>query len=194
MDYDMQLETTDQLRARLVALGVVALLVLIALVAILQGFDIPKAFSIDTLIRAEGATPVHMFVAAFASGLFFLPVPIEVAFILGVRNGMNPLLAVLGTVAGFVLGHTISYLIGLKLSHFVRFIVSPKKLYGLRRKVNKYGSWAVLAFNLLPAPSPQLTFGLGIARYNMVRLIILVVLGNLVKYVAIASFLLFTGA
>ena len=185
-------ETTEHIRPRLYAL-----LVLVLLGVGAGGFAVYSIFSgslvvSDVIPDFEVLTPVTLFYAAFLSGLFFVPVPIELAFIAGVRAGSPYIPSAVAVMGGFALGNLVSYLVGWKLSRFVMHLVNAKQMYGLRRKVNTYGGYAVLAFSLLPAPTPQLNFALGMARYNMARLFSLFFVGMLIKYVAIGLFFMLT--
>lgn len=185
-------ETTEHLKPRAIALGA-ALIIAISLitwVGITQGAYLP---SLDELLSAEGANSLTVLIAGFLSGLFFLPVPTEIFFINAVRNGASIPISMAGAIAGFTVGLIISYFIGMKLSHVVNYFVSPKKMYGLRRKVNRYGAYAVFLCNALPGPGPQLTFALGITRYNFTRLMSVMLIGVLVKYSVLSAFLLLSA-
>lgn len=187
-------ETTDHVRPRIYALLVGILFVAAGAWVVYDNMTVGEdATAFISLPDFNNITAVSMFVAAALGGLFFLPIPVEAVFYMGLRQENIPPILGIAALSGFLLGHIISYLIGFKLSHLVQYFLSPKKLYSLRRAVNKYGAYAILAVNLVPGPSPQLTFGLGIARYNFVRLITLVIIGNTLKYAAIAgSFVFFS--
>ena len=172
----------------------IALLVMIALIASgsiiaavsywgAQGKASSESFfSRYTPDIVHNITPLKQFVVSILSGMIIFPIPNEVPFYVGLRQGNPPVLSVLATVAGFVLGNIITYFMGLKLSKQVVYLLSTKKIYELRRKVNKYGVYAVIVINLLPVPSDILTFGLGTIRYNFKRLFLFLTLANLVKF------------
>lgn len=187
------LDTTDHVRPRIYALIAAIILVAAGGWVVYDNMTAGEdAKSFISLPNFDSITIVTLFVSAALGGLFFVPIPVEALFYIGLRQGNIPLVAGIAVVSGFLLGHIISYFIGLKLSRFIQYFLSPKKMYSLRRAVNKYGVYAIIGVNLIPGPSPQLTFGLGIARYNFVRLVMLIILGNTLKYAAIAGFYLLT--
>lgn len=123
--------------------------------------------------------------------LFFIPLPIETLFFVGLTQG-NPVGASLMLLAiGLTIGHVIDYILGLYLSPLFINLVSKKQIYRLRRWVNRWGIYAILVANMVPLPAPVLTFGLGMIRYNPTRLFGAIVVGNVVKYAVIL--LLFWG-
>ena len=91
-----------------------------------------------------------------------------------------------GGSRGFLLGNVVNYVFGLKFHKQIMFLISAKKFFGLRRQMNRWGAYAVLVLNFLPAPSDMLTFCLGAMRYNYKRLFILIFIGNIVKFSIIA--------
>lgn len=173
-------ETSEHKKPRIIVLAVV-----VSLVAAIVAFLLFSSWSLE--IDFSSFTPMTLFVSGFASGLFFFGLPLEAALFTAVRTGAPPLASMAAIVAGFVLGNLISYIIGWKLSRLALMFVSAKKLYGLRRKVNKQGSVFVFLANAIPfLPAPILTFGLGIARYNMARLFTFLIAGAVVKFSATA--------
>ncbi len=179
-------ETREHLRFRIIALAIIIAISLfggfLAVTSLFsEGTSLSEVFS---SIRPDLSllTPSTLFYSGAISGLFFFPVPLEATFYLGVTNGSPVIASILAVIGGFILGNIVSYLIGWKLSRAVSHLVSAKKMYALRRKVNTYGSWAVLVVNMIPAPSPLLTFSLGIAKYNIARLFFFLILGNIIKF------------
>ncbi len=147
---------------------------------------LPNLSSVD--FKQSIISPPKILLIAAIGGLFFIPIPQEVVFIIGLRQGSDPYFLLLAAISGIFLGHLVSYLIGLKLSGLFRFVTPAKKMYSLRRSVLRYGGFAVLLVNILPAPAPILTFALGIVRYNIYRLFSLLVLGALIKFSTIIIF------
>ena len=190
MQRDFVLETREHIKPRIYALiGVISLALLLGGLATYSVFSGNWQLS-DLAPDFERLTPVTLLYSGFISGLFFVPIPLEFAFLAGVRAGSPVGPSLVAVIAGFLLGNLVSYLIGWKLSRFVMHLVNAKQMYGLRRKVNQYGSVAVFLVNVVPGPSPQLTFALGMARYNMARLFTWFLAGNLVKYSVMSLFFL----
>ena len=170
-------ETSEHKKPRLIALLVVAVVAASALFVLFRG-------GIDTFVPDfTQITPLTLLYLSFASGLFFFGLPLEAVLFTSISNGAHPITSTAAMIAGFVLGNVVSYVIGWKLSRIALMMVSAKKLYALRRKVNAHGSVYVFLANALPfIPAPVLTFGLGVARYNMARLFTFLVLGCVLKF------------
>ena len=141
--------------------------------------------------EVKNLTPIGMFYISFTGSLFFLFAPIEIFFLLSLEKGAPILILLFFTLAGIIPAHLINYFIGLKFGNPILNFMSKKKVYKLRRKINKYGIYAILLFNMLPLPSDLLTFGLGITKYNTARLFLFLIIGNLIKLGFII--LLFSG-
>ncbi len=141
-----------------------------------------------TLLNARG-----VFYVTFLGDLFFNPIPPEVYFYGALLKGAPHIPLTVAALAGVLLAHVVNYLIGRRFSVFFIHLASKKSLYKTRRAVNRYGGYAVLFFNILPLPSPLLTFALGIARYKVSRLFILLFIGNVIKHVAVVAFFIWSG-
>jgi uncharacterized membrane protein YdjX (TVP38/TMEM64 family) len=75
-----------------------------------------------------------------------------------------------------------NYFVGSKLFFIVRDLVPKKRMYKIRRWVNRYGASMVFIFNLVPIlPGSLLTFALGITRYDFTRLFMFLILGSSLK-------------
>ncbi|MDD9953528.1 MAG: VTT domain-containing protein [Candidatus Woesearchaeota archaeon] len=181
--------TVKNRNTRILATGVFIAVLAIAVYATLQ---LNPNLEFEWKIP-ETVTLTWLFFLSATGGLFFLPIPMEAVFTRAIATGSSELWSVVAVILGFTLGNIVSYLIGWRLNRFIRLFVSPKKLFGIKRKVNKYGVYAVLGMNALPfMPSPLLSFGLGITRYNFARLFTVFIIGNLLKYggiLAIARFI-----
>ncbi|MFH0978680.1 MAG: VTT domain-containing protein [Candidatus Woesearchaeota archaeon] len=138
-------------------------------------------------------TPLKQFILGIISGIVFIPVPapVELTFYIGLKQGNPVLLSMAAALLGFVIGSAISYLTGWKLSQQVVYLLSTRKIHAIRRKVNKYGAYAIILMNLVPAPSDVLSFSLGIVKYNAKRLFFFLMLAVIVKLIAIATFVYF---
>jgi len=124
------------------------------------------------------------FIALFG-GLFFIFLPMELYFInsLNHNSGWTLLLVY---VIGMLVSYSADYLIGKNLSNLSRKLISPKKFYRIKSYLNRYGKIAIFGASAIPMlPSQQITFILGVFRYNKTRLLALTVAGQLVKYVVL---------
>lgn len=147
-------------------------------------YGVPGVSSTQEFILQEvnSLSETSLFYTGFIGGLFFIPIPQELFFYYGLVKGNSILLSLLTVNAGYLLAQGVNYLIGSKLSPFFMHIISKKRMYKARRFINKRGGIGVFIFNFLPLPAPLLTFALGMARYNMYRLIFYTLLGAGAKY------------
>ena len=132
----------------------------------------------------SNATVWGLFFAHLIGGIFFVPSPDEIIFYYGLVKGNPYFLAFLSAVIGYMIAQVVNYYIGSKLSPLIMHIISKRKVYKARRFVNKYGVLGIFLFNFLPFPGPLLTFALGIAKYNFIRLFVLALTGIAFKYLA----------
>jgi len=77
----------------------------------------------------------------------------------------------------------------MKISKLSKKLISPKKFYSIKSYLNRYGKLAIFAARALPFfPSQQVTFILGVFRYNRTRLLVLTMLGQMFKFGAVIIF------
>ncbi len=127
------------------------------------------------------------FYTALFGGLFFIWVPMEGYFIKAMLNS-DPVLLYALFIIGIIISYSIDYLIGLKLSKLSKKLVSPKKFYRIKTYINRYGKAAIFLASAIPfLPSQQVTFILGVFRYNKTRLFVLTLAGQMVKYLGILA-------
>ena len=68
-------------------------------------------------------------------------------------------------------------------------MISLKKIYKVRRTVNKYGAYGILLGNIIPFFSSEIiSFALGLTKYNVTRLFLLTLTANIIKYSSIWIF------
>lgn len=133
-------------------------------------------------------TPTGMFYSGFFGASLFIPLPLELLFMRALKAGSDPWLSYFFITTGIILSQVINYLIGAKLSKLILHIVSIKKVYEMRRKLNKYGAYGIFFGNLIPfIPSELITFGLGLAKYNVYRLFTVTIIAVALKYLVIVG-------
>ncbi|MBX4212146.1 VTT domain-containing protein [Candidatus Pacearchaeota archaeon] len=128
----------------------------------------------------------------FISELFFSPIPTEILFPISLKAGYPFFLALSIMLVTIVFTNWINYEVGSRLSSFVMQLISKKKVYEIRRWVNNYGVYAIFIANLTPVlPSPALSFAVGLTKYNRTRLFTALILGSVIKYIAIGGAYIF---
>lgn len=199
-DYYFVYETSNakKIKVFLISFFVLILLASFAIVFQIKFYSVFKdsfiVRGIDNLIQGQitQLTPVGLFFAGFIGGSFLVPSPLEILFYLSLTKGNGILLSFLFLNLGLLLIQIVNYWLGAKFSSFVMNFLSVKKVYKVRRLINKYGAFLLFFLSVVPAmPYEVLTFALGIAKYNFYRLFILVTIGSLIKYAVIAGVFIF---
>lgn len=140
--------------------------------------------SIHVLQNIASSSLFGVFYSSSIGGLFFIFMPLEILFIRFVQN--NSLLLVFPVyIGGLFIAYSLNYLIGSKLSGSAKRLISPKKFYKSKSILNKYGKWAIFAFNAVPLPSQALAAILGVFNYNKTRFYVFFLAGQLVKLVGL---------
>src|SRR3989344_8595444 len=191
-------ETSNKYQIKVFLISLIALIILTgAIIAFVSSFDklmvsFPQLNSIKEVISNEinNLTPAGLFFVGFSGSLFFVPIAQEIFFYYSLIKGNSILVSFITINAGFFLAQIVNYFLGSKLNKFFFSFISKRKLYKARRFINKHGGIGVFLFNFLPLPAPLLTFALGIARYNIYRLLFYTLLGTALKYAVMILFYL----
>jgi membrane protein YqaA with SNARE-associated domain len=196
-DYDFVVRTSNKEKIRAFTI----LLIIVIVVLILTSYVTPKLYrywlggdedkSITSLVKerlTDVSNPLGLLLMSFVGASIFIPMPVELFYWLGLTNGSSILFSFLAVGVGCISMQFINYWLGLRLSYFFFTFVSKRKVYAIRRKVDKYGAWAVFLLNVTPSPAELLTFALGITRYNKTRLFVVLSFAILLKYIAITLF------
>lgn len=188
----------DKVKTLVATLGIVAIFVAIAILFATTWYrliqDVPWLHAIYEALKGEfsSASPAALFIIEFFASLFFIPSPDELIYYYAVIKKHSVVLLFIAVNLGYFLAQIVNYYLGLKLSPLV-YLISKKKLYSARRLSNRYGALGIFMANLLPfLPSPLLTFGLGLTRYNFTRLMLCTMAGRIIKYAVITAVLVWT--
>jgi membrane protein DedA with SNARE-associated domain len=156
--------------------------VLTAIVAILLiSFTVGREIYEGKSESLTSFTLVH-----FAGYLFFLLMPVEMAFVyyLSFYSEMELIGIALGTAfAAQVIDYLIGYLFSYKSIHFM---VGEKRIANAENYIQKYGNLTIFLFNLLPLSSPVIALVAGMLKYSFKDLAIYSVLGLALKYAILA--------
>lgn len=157
---------------------------------VLRDYDIPWISGLSNVItnitsNIGNSTLLGVAYASFIGGLFFIYIPLELFFARFIVAGNNFFLVLLIYISGILVSYSINYIVGLKLSGTSKRIISPKKFYSFKSRINKYGALAIFVFNVLPLPSQILAVILGVFRYNRPRFYFFLLVGQVIKCVII---------
>ena len=159
-------------------------------------YSIPYLHILINLLieNVSKATILGLFYSHLVGGLFFIPSLDEVLFYYGLSKGHQYLIAFMSAISGYMIAQVINYYLGNKISPLIMHVVSKRKVYKARRFISKHGMWGILLFNFIPFPAPLLSFGLGIVKYNVVRLFTFTLIGLALKYIfLIIIYILFSA-
>jgi membrane protein YqaA with SNARE-associated domain len=194
-DYEFVFETSRKEKVRAFVISLIVVLIIFAISGILGekflSYVLSSSQDKGFAFAKEAVTNVSLsglFWISFLGTSIFVPMPIELFYWISLTKSNGVILSFLIATLGFVLMQMINYWLGLKLSPFFMNILSKKKVFKIRRTVNKYGMWAVFALNVIPSPSELLTFALGLTKYNFTRLFVVLSLATAIKYGAMALF------
>lgn len=179
----------DKISKKVEGIGKIVFFSFIGILLISQLVGLTKGTFIDTILsfvfaQFAGRTLLNVFFLGLIGGLFFLSVPLEIFFINAMHNIQLDSF-ILGAVffVGLLLSYLANYFMGYLFSPFATKLMSPQQFYGIKVKLNKYGSWLILIFNLFPLPSQPLTFVCGVFKYNKLRYFSLWTTGWFIKII-----------
>ena len=143
-----------------------------------------------TLGRAiyAGQTPgLGSFAAIhFAGYLFFLLMPVEALMPIYQAEGHAESTLIAIALATAAAAQVIDYFIGRAVGdRVIDELIGEERYQGFKAKIDRWGGWAILFFNLFPLSSPNMLLVAGMVRYNVWRTFAFSSLGLLGKYVAI---------
>ncbi|MCF7862001.1 hypothetical protein K9M79_07210 [Candidatus Woesearchaeota archaeon] len=136
------------------------------------------------IVQITGFSYLGMFYMTLIGGLFFVPSGIEPYFLKALLEN-NDLLLMLVALAGCAISFTLDYVLGFKFAAISRKLISLKQFYKFKGVINKKGALAILFFNIIGQGSQQLTFIMGVFRYNKTRLIIMTAAGHIIRFCAL---------
>ena len=130
----------------------------------------------------------------FAGYLFFLLMPVEALVPYYVSQGHSSFSLVVIAVVTAMLAQIIDYGIGFLFSEkVVDGLISEKRYKKAQKTIEKYGSIAILLFNLLPLSSPILVAAAGMVKLRLRIVLLYSLIGLVIKYAAIIYFFGFLG-
>lgn len=122
----------------------------------------------------------------FSGYLFFLFMPVEIAFIYYLNGNVNLWALNIIAICTALLAQSIDYLIGFLLSEKIidRFI-GKQRHEKAELRIRKYGNIAIFVFNALPLSSPVITLAAGMLKHRIKDAIIYTFTGLLFKYIVL---------
>ncbi|MCK5821620.1 MAG: VTT domain-containing protein [Bacteroidales bacterium] len=128
----------------------------------------------------------------FSGYLFFLLMPVEIAFVYCVNNQDSIIPIILIALGTAISAQIIDYFIGYFVSSkFLSKYIGDRKSERAKKYIEKYGSWTIFVFNLLPLSSPIICLASGMLKYRLRDVVLYSTAGLLIKYSVIAIVLIY---
>ncbi|WP_372947073.1 DedA family protein [Mariniphaga sp.] len=122
----------------------------------------------------------------FSGYLFFLLMPVEMAFVYYLSYYRETELIWVAIVTA-VTAQFIDYIIGLFFSlQSLTRLVGEKRIMKAERYIQKYGNLTIFVFNFFPLSSPVIALAAGLLKYRFKDFVIFSVLGLFLKYLALS--------
>ena len=172
-------------------LGIVVFASLLISFFVLRNSDISWVVFLRDVVghithHISGSSLLGVLYTSMIGGLFFIFMPLEVFFGRFLASGQPFLAVLLIYLFGLTIAFTANYYIGMKLSAVSKKIITPKKFYKVKGKINKYGGITIFVFNAAPLPAQILAAILGVFKYNKTRFYVYFLSGQAVKCMAIS--------
>ena len=127
-------------------------------------------------------------VVHFAGYLFFLLMPVEMAFVYYLS--FYPEFELIGVALGTAFAaQMIDYIIGYSFSNkLILYLAGEKRIENAENYIRKYGNLTIFLFNLFPLSSPVIALVAGMLKYSFKDLVLYSLLGLVIKYAALSLF------
>jgi membrane protein YqaA with SNARE-associated domain len=168
-------------RTRLIVVAVTALLAVLIF-----------SFTLGhTLVEGKDLSISSFALLHFSGYLFFLIMPVELAFSYCVTNGYNINLLVGIALVTAIAAQIIDYMIGYFVSSkFLQNLLNQKKHERAIGYIRKYGSLTIFVFNVLPLSSPIICLAAGVINHPFRKVVFYSIAGLLIKYYIIGWIIL----
>lgn len=159
-----------------------AIAVIISVVAIMIiSFTVGK-----DIYEGRSQTLTSFSLIHFSGYLFFLLMPVEMAFIYYLTWYDQTVLIWFAIVTA-VTAQYIDYMIGYTInSQAVTRLVSEKRIQRAEKYINRYGNLTIFFFNFLPLSSPLIALAAGVLKFNLRDLFIFSISGLFLKYLLLS--------
>jgi len=132
-------------------------------------------------------TQITFAIINFSGYLFFLLMPVELAFIYYLHVGMDVYWLNAVAVSTAIAAQLVDYYIGRSLStKIIDKMIGRHRYEKAEAEIRKYGNIAIFAFNLLPLSSPVILLAAGMLKHRLKEAILYSFAGLLLKYLMIS--------
>jgi len=119
----------------------------------------------------------------FSGYLFFLFMPVELAYIFYSHSGYHPWILYGVAVSTALAAQSIDYLIGYFFSKgIIHRLIGRRRYLSAEVEIRKYGRLALFVFNLFPLSSPVIALAAGMLKYRIKDAVLYSLAGLMIKY------------
>lgn len=122
-------------------------------------------------------------IVSLAGYLFFLFIPVELAFIFYINAGENFLALNAVALATALVSQSVDYIIGYSLSaRIINRLIGRRRYEKAEEEIRKYGNITIFVFNFLPLSSPVISLAAGMLKIRIKEALLFSALGLALKY------------
>jgi len=120
--------------------------------------------------------------------LFFIFMPVELAFIYYLNTSLNIVLLNITAIGTAVFSQAVDYYIGRSFSkQIIDQLIGRQRYEKAESEIRKYGNIAIFIFNLLPLSSPVILLAAGMLKHRLKEVFLYSLAGLLVKYLLLTA-------
>lgn len=125
-------------------------------------------------------------IVSLAGYLFFLFMPVELAFIYYLSIGENMIYLNLIALGTALFSQSVDYLVGYSFStSIINKLIGKRRFGKAQDKIRQYGNAAIFIFNFFPLSSPVISMAAGMLKHRVREALLFTFLGLGLKYLAI---------
>ena len=122
-------------------------------------------------------------IVSLAGYLFFLFIPVELAFVYYISSGENIWLLMLIAIVSALISQSIDYLIGYSVSSkFIDKMIGRQRFESAEAQIRRYGNVIIFIFNFLPLASPVILLASGMLKHRFKDTFLFMFIGLVIKY------------
>lgn len=131
----------------------------------------------------QGHNLLSFAIVNFSGYLFFLFMPVELAFIYYSHVGMDIFHLNILAIVTAITAQLVDYYIGRSFSaRIIERLIGRHRYEKAEAEIRKYGNIAIFVFNLLPLSSPVIVLAAGMLKHRLKEVLFYSAIGLILKY------------
>ena len=152
---------------------------LVALAVVIISLTVGK-----DIYGSRGHSLLSFAIVNFSGYLFFLIMPVELAFIYYLNHGMDPFFMNAVALGTAIAAQLADYYIGRSFStRIINHLIGRSRYEKAEAEIRKYGNIAIFVFNLLPLSSPVILLAAGMLKHPLEKAFLYSFAGLFLKYI-----------